>query len=383
MMNDKVVAMLLAGGQGSRLKSLTYTIAKPALPFGGKYRIIDFPLSNCTNSGIETVGVLTQYQPHVLHSYIGLGTPWDLDRHSGGVTMLPPYAEIDGIKWYAGTASAIYQNISFLQSCEPEYVLILSGDHIYKMDYELLIDYHKEHEADVTISVLEVPWEEASRFGVINVNDKMDVMEFDEKPEKPKSNLASMGVYVFKWEKLKEYLETDNVNEASSHDFGKDILPAMLKNGEKMVAYPFKGYWKDVGTVESLWEANMDLLDLNSGLNLHDPEWRIFSSNPQLPPQVINETGDVQSSMINEGCVISGKVFKSVIFQNVTIEEGASVSESVVMSGATIHKGAKLHRTVVPPKLEVPEGFEIPGQQDEVVLLTQEQLDEWKESGGK
>lgn len=383
MMNDKVVAMLLAGGQGSRLKSLTYTIAKPALPFGGKYRIIDFPLSNCTNSGIETVGVLTQYQPHVLHSYIGLGTPWDLDRHSGGVTMLPPYAEIDGIKWYAGTASAIYQNISFLQSCEPEYVLILSGDHIYKMDYELLIDYHKEHEADVTISVLEVPWEEASRFGVINVNDKMDVMEFDEKPEKPKSNLASMGVYVFKWEKLKEYLETDNINEASSHDFGKDILPAMLKNGEKMVAYPFKGYWKDVGTVESLWEANMDLLDLNSGLNLHDPEWRIFSSNPQLPPQVINETGDVQSSMINEGCVISGKVFKSVIFQNVTIEEGASVSESVVMSGATIHKGAKLHRTVVPPKLEVPEGFEIPGQQDEVVLLTQEQLDEWKESGGK
>lgn len=383
MMNDKVVAMLLAGGQGSRLKSLTYTIAKPALPFGGKYRIIDFPLSNCTNSGIETVGVLTQYQPHVLHSYIGLGTPWDLDRHSGGVTMLPPYAEIDGIKWYAGTASAIYQNISFLQSCEPEYVLILSGDHIYKMDYELLIDYHKEHEADVTISVLEVPWEEASRFGVINVNDKMDVMEFDEKPEKPKSNLASMGVYVFKWEKLKEYLETDNVNEASSHDFGKDILPAMLKNGEKMVAYPFKGYWKDVGTVESLWEANMDLLDLNSGLNLHDPEWRIFSSNPQLPPQVINETGDVQSSMINEGCVISGKVFKSVIFQNVTIEEGALVSESVVMSGATIHKGAKLHRTVVPPKLEVPEGFEIPGQQDEVVLLTQEQLDEWKESGGK
>lgn len=383
MMNDKVVAMLLAGGQGSRLKSLTYTIAKPALPFGGKYRIIDFPLSNCTNSGIETVGVLTQYQPHVLHSYIGLGTPWDLDRHSGGVTMLPPYAEIDGIKWYAGTASAIYQNISFLQSCEPEYVLILSGDHIYKMDYEVLIDYHKEREADVTISVLEVPWEEASRFGVINVNDNMDVMEFDEKPEKPRSNLASMGVYVFKWEKLKEYLETDNVNEASSHDFGKDILPSMLKNGEKMVAYPFKGYWKDVGTVESLWEANMDLLDLNSGLNLHDPEWRIFSSNPQLPPQVINETGDVQSSMINEGCVISGKVFKSVIFQNVTIEEGASVSESVVMSGATIHKGAKLHRTVVPPKLEVPEGFEIPGQQDEVVLLTQEQLDEWKESGGK
>ncbi|ANU12112.1 glucose-1-phosphate adenylyltransferase [Planococcus antarcticus DSM 14505] len=383
-MNDKVVAMLLAGGQGSRLKSLTYTIAKPALPFGGKYRIIDFPLSNCTNSGIETVGVLTQYQPHVLHEYIGLGTPWDLDRHNGGVTMLPPYAEIEGIKWYAGTASAIYQNISFLQSCNPEYVLILSGDHIYKMDYGLLVDYHKEHEADVTISVLEVPWEEASRFGVINVNDKMDVMEFDEKPENPKSNLASMGVYVFKWGKLKEYLETDNVDEESSHDFGKDILPAMLQKGEKMVAYPFKGYWKDVGTIESLWEANMDLLDLNSGLNLHDSAWRIFSSNPQLPPQVITETGNVQGSMVNEGCVISGEVIKSVIFQNVKIEEGASVSESVIMSGVTIHKDVKLHRAIVPPRLDIPEGFEVLGQQqDEVVLLTQQQLDEWKERGGK
>lgn len=383
MMNDKVVAMLLAGGQGSRLKSLTYTIAKPAIPFGGKYRIIDFPLSNCTNSGIETVGVLTQYQPHVLHEYIGLGTPWDLDRHNGGVTMLPPYAEIDGIKWYAGTASAIYQNISFLQSCDPEYVLILSGDHIYKMDYELLVDYHKEHEADVTISVLEVPWEEASRFGVINVNDEMDVLEFDEKPENPKSNLASMGVYVFKWEKLKEYLETDNVDEESSHDFGKDILPAMLQKGEKMVAYPFKGYWKDVGTVDSLWEANMDLLDLNSGLNLHDPGWRIFSSNPQLPPQVINETGNVQGSMVNEGCVISGEVLKSVIFQNVMVEEGASVSESVIMSGVTIGKNVKLHRAIVPPRLDVPEGFEVSNQKDEVVLLTQQQLDEWKERGGK
>lgn len=382
-MNDKVIAMLLAGGQGSRLKSLTYTIAKPALPFGGKYRIIDFPLSNCTNSGIETVGVLTQYQPHVLHQYIGLGTPWDLDRRSGGVTMLPPYAEIDGIKWYAGTASAIYQNINFLQSFDPAYVLILSGDHIYKMDYEALVDYHKEQQADVTISVLEVPWEEASRFGVVNVDNEMNIEEFDEKPENPKSNLASMGVYVFNWNVLEEYLKLDNADEESSHDFGKDILPAMLENHQKMVAYPFKGYWKDVGTVESLWEANMDLLDLNSGLNLHDPGWRIFSSNPQLPPQVIAETGYVQASMVNEGCVISGNVFKSVIFQNVTIDEGASVSESVIMSGATINKGVKLHRVIVPPKLNVPEGFEIPGQQDEVVLLTQEQLDEWKERVGK
>ncbi|ANU14935.1 glucose-1-phosphate adenylyltransferase [Planococcus halocryophilus] len=380
-MNNKVVAMLLAGGQGSRLKSLTYTIAKPALPFGGKYRIIDFPLSNCTNSGIDTVGVLTQYQPHVLHSYIGLGTPWDLDRRNGGVTMLPPFAEIDGNKWYAGTASAIYQNITFLQSCDPEYVLILSGDHIYKMDYEVLVDYHKEHDADVTISVLEVPWEEASRFGVINVDDDMKVLEFDEKPENPKSNLASMGVYVFTWKKLKEYLEADNVIEASSHDFGKDILPAMMENGEKMIAYPFKGYWKDVGTVDSFWEANMDLLDLNSGLNLHDSGWRIYSSNPQLPPQFINKTGNVQSSMVNEGCVISGEVTKSIIFQKVVIEENTQISESVIMSGATIHKGAKLHRAIVPPKFEVPEGFEIIGQQDEVVLLTDEEVEKWKERG--
>ncbi|MCH4826418.1 glucose-1-phosphate adenylyltransferase [Planococcus halocryophilus] len=380
-MNNKVVAMLLAGGQGSRLKSLTYTIAKPALPFGGKYRIIDFPLSNCTNSGIETVGVLTQYQPHVLHSYIGLGTPWDLDRRHGGVTMLPPFAEIDGNKWYAGTASAIYQNITFLQSCDPEYVLILSGDHIYKMDYEVLVDYHKEHDADVTISVLEVPWEEASRFGVINVDDQMKVLEFDEKPENPKSNLASMGVYVFTWKKLKEYLEADNLIEESSHDFGKDILPAMMENGEKMIAYPFKGYWKDVGTVDSFWEANMDLLDLNSGLNLHDSGWRIYSSNPQLPPQVINRTGNVQSSMVNEGCVISGEVTKSIIFQKVVVEENAQISESVIMSGATVHKGAKLHRAIVPPGFEVPEGFEIIDQQDKVVLLTDEEVEKWKERG--
>lgn len=380
-MNNKVVAMLLAGGQGSRLKSLTYTIAKPALPFGGKYRIIDFPLSNCTNSGIDTVGVLTQYQPHVLHSYIGLGTPWDLDRRHGGVTMLPPFAEIDGNKWYAGTASAIYQNITFLESCDPEYVLILSGDHIYKMDYEVLVDYHKEHDADVTISVLEVPWEEASRFGVINVDDQMKVLEFDEKPENPKSNLASMGVYVFTWKKLKEYLEADNVIEESSHDFGKDILPAMMEKGEKMIAYPFKGYWKDVGTVDSFWEANMDLLDLNSGLNLHDSGWRIYSSNPQLPPQVINQTGNVQSSMVNEGCVISGEVTKSIIFQKVVVEENAHILESVIMSGATVRKGAKLHRAIVPPGFDVPEGFEVIDQQDKVVLLTDEEVEKWKERG--
>lgn len=379
-MKGKVVAMLLAGGQGSRLKSLTYEIAKPAIPFGGKYRIIDFPLSNCTNSGIETVGVLTQYEPHALHRYIGLGTPWDLDRRSGGVTMLPPFAEIDGIKWYAGTASAIYQNIKYIEATDPEYVLILSGDHIYKMDYEKLIDFHKKKQADVTLSVLEVPWDEASRFGLIETDDDMNITEFSEKPENPKSNLASMGVYVFNWSILREYLETDNDIAESSHDFGKDILPLMLKNKEKLVAYPFKGYWKDVGTVESLWEANMDLLDPHSGLNLHDSGWRIFSSNPQLPPQVITESGDVQDSMVNEGCTISGKVERSIIFQNVYVHEGAFLSGCVVMSGVAIGKGAELDKVIIPPNLEIPDNFKVTGDRDKVVLLTQERIDEWKGS---
>lgn len=380
-MNEKVVAMLLAGGQGSRLKSLTYDIAKPAIPYGGKYRIIDFPLSNCTNSGITTVGVLTQYQPHALHRYIGLGTPWDLDRHKGGVTMLPPYAEIDGIKWYAGTASAIYQNINYLTSCEPDYVLILSGDHIYKMDYEKLVEYHKEKQADVTVSVLEVPWEEASRFGIVNTDDDMHIVEFDEKPEKPKSNLASMGVYVFDWKKLEHYLEEDNSNEQSSHDFGKDILPKMLAEQKKMVAYPFKGYWKDVGTVDSLWEANMDLLDPSEGLVLHDPAWRIYSSNPQLPPQVITDTGRVQGSMVNEGCVISGTVNHSVIFQNVLVEQEAVVEDSVVMSGTKIGRGAHLSRVIVPPDVTVPENYQLLEPATGITLLTQDLIDSWKESG--
>ncbi|MFP3322950.1 glucose-1-phosphate adenylyltransferase [Planococcus sp. SIMBA_160] len=380
-MKEKVVAMLLAGGQGSRLKSLTYDIAKPAIPYGGKYRIIDFPLSNCTNSGITTVGVLTQYQPHALHRYIGLGTPWDLDRHKGGVTMLPPYAEIDGIKWYAGTASAIYQNINYLTSCEPDYVLILSGDHIYKMDYEKLVEYHKEKQADVTVSVLEVPWEEASRFGIVNTDDAMNIVEFDEKPEKPKSNLASMGVYVFDWKKLEHYLEEDNSNEQSSHDFGKDILPKMLAEQKKMVAYPFKGYWKDVGTVDSLWEANMDLLDPSEGLVLHDPAWRIYSSNPQLPPQVITDSGRVQGSMVNEGCVISGTVNHSVIFQNVLIEQDAIVEDSVVMSGTSIGRGAHLSRVIVPPDVTVPENYQLLEPAAGITLLTQDLIDSWKESG--
>ncbi|MGK7378836.1 glucose-1-phosphate adenylyltransferase [Planococcus sp. 1R117A] len=380
-MKRKVVAMLLAGGQGSRLKSLTHDIAKPALPFGGKYRIIDFPLSNCVNSGIHTVGVLTQYQPHVLHNYIGLGTPWDLDRRSGGVTMLTPYAGMEGIKWYDGTADAIYQNIKYLTEQDPKYVIILSGDHIYKMDYQTMLDFHIEQNAGATISVIEVPWKDASRFGIMNTDENMQIKEFVEKPAEPESNLASMGVYIFDWDKLEKYLLMDNNNENSSHDFGKDIIPLMLEQGEKMVAYPYKGYWKDVGTVESLWEANMDLLNPGSGLNLNDPAWRIFSSNPQLPPQVIGETGYLQEVLVNEGCVIDGRVEKSVIFQDVEVKEGASLYECVVMSCVVVGSGAKLSRVIIEPNLEIPENFELKEQNDEIVLLTQDIIEEWKGSG--
>lgn len=369
-MKKQMVAMLLAGGQGTRLKELTNTVAKPAIPFGGKYRIIDFPLSNCTNSEIRTVGVLTQYEPHLLHQYIGLGTPWDLDRRNGGVTMLPPYAEADGIKWYDGTANAIFQNLKFLEAHDPEYVLILSGDHIYKMNYMLMLDFHKKQQADATISVIEVPWEEASRFGLMETDDDMQVERFVEKPENPNSNLASMGVYIFNYQKLKEYLNADANKEDSSHDFGKDIIPSMLENGEKMVAYPYKGYWKDVGTVESLWEANMDLLDLDSGLVIHDPAWRIFSSNPQLPPQVVTENCEIEESFINEGCIIEGKVRKSVISQNVHIKEDAEVDECVVMAGAVVGAGAKISRAIITPGLHIPDNYELKKKDGDITLVT-------------
>lgn len=382
-MKKEIVAMLLAGGQGTRLKELTYTVAKPAIPFGGKYRIIDFPLSNCLNSGIQTVGVLTQYEPHLLHQYIGLGTPWDLDRRNGGVTMLPPYAEKEGIRWYEGTANAIYQNSRFIEAHNPEYVLILSGDHIYKMNYEIMLDFHKKQKADVTISVIEVPWEEASRFGIMNTDEEMRVKEFVEKPAEPESNLASMGVYIFKWEKLKKFLKMDADNETSSHDFGKDIIPLMLGEGEKLVAYPYKGYWKDVGTVNSLWEANMDLLTDESGLNLHDPGWRIFSSNPQLPPQIVAESGSVQESFVNEGCLIEGQVVKSVIFQNVEVEKEATLIECVAMSGVRIGKNVKLSKVIITPNTIVPEGFTAEGKNEDIVLLTDELIEKWKGSGEK
>ncbi|WP_280635600.1 glucose-1-phosphate adenylyltransferase [Bacillus sp. 165] len=345
--------MLLAGGKGSRLSSLTKNLAKPAVAFGGKYRIIDFPLSNCTNSGIETVGVLTQYQPLVLNSYIGIGSAWDLDRENGGVTVLPPYSESSGVRWYTGTASAIYQNLNYLKQYDPEYVLILSGDHIYKMDYSEMLDYHIEKDADVSISVIEVPWDEASRFGIMNTNEELEIVEFEEKPQFPKSNLASMGIYIFRWSILKEYLEMDARNPESSNDFGKDVIPLLLEENKKLVAYPFKGYWKDVGTVKSLWEANMDLLKDDSSLNLHEREWRIYSVNPNQPPQYIAPNAKVEESLINEGCVVEGDVTHSVLFQGVSIGEGSKIVDSVIMPDAHIGRNVVIERAIIAPGMVI------------------------------
>ena len=348
-MNTKkeVVAMLLAGGQGSRLYALTKDMAKPAVPFGGKYRLIDFPLSNCTNSGIDTVGVLTQYQPLVLNDYIGNGQPWDLDKMNGGVHVLPPYESNSGASWYEGTANAIYQNISFIERYDPEYVVVLGGDHIYKMDYAKMVDYHKAQNADLTIAVLDVPRSEASRMGIMICDEEMRVTDFEEKPKEPRSTLASMGIYVFTWEKLKKYLiENENANTGSK-DFGKDIIPSMLNNGERLFAYTFEGYWKDVGTLDSLWDANMDLLAPAEQLNLYDKSWRIYSRHSNFPPQYIGATAEIENSMITEGSVIGGKVDFSVIFGGVTIEPGAKVQYSVVMPGTVIKAGAVVEYAIV------------------------------------
>ncbi|PGS56298.1 glucose-1-phosphate adenylyltransferase [Bacillus sp. AFS041924] len=375
MVQKKCVAMLLAGGKGSRLSSLTKELAKPAVAFGGKYRIIDFTLSNCTNSGIDTVGVLTQYQPLVLNSYIGIGSAWDLDRLNGGVTVLPPYSEASGVKWYTGTASAIYQNLNYIKQYQPEYVLILSGDHIYKMDYSKMLEYHIEKEADVSISVIEVPFEEASRFGIMNTNKEMDIVEFEEKPQNPKSNLASMGIYIFKWNVLKEFLEMDDRNPESSNDFGKDVIPLLLEEKKKVVAYPFKGYWKDVGTVKSLWEANMDLLNEDSELNIYDRDWRIYSVNPNQPPQYIAPTAIVEDSLINEGCVVEGFISHSVLFQGVTVGEGSMIKDSVIMPGSVIGRDVRIENAVVAPGMVIPDGSLLGPEKDyeEVILVTSEE----------
>ena len=344
---QEVVAMLLAGGQGSRLGVLTRNLAKPAVPFGGKYRIIDFPLSNCVNSGIETVGVLTQYQPLELNEYIGNGQPWDLDSTNAGVHVLPPYQKNKKSDWYKGTANAIFQNIPFIERYDPEYVVVLSGDHIYKMDYSKMINYHKEKDAACTIAVYEVPLEEASRFGILNTNADGSIYEFDEKPKVPKSNQASMGIYVFSWSKLKKYLEEDDENPKSQNDFGKNVLPAMLNAGEQMFAYRFEGYWKDVGTIESLWESNMDLLNPNISLDLSDDEWKIYSRNPVMPPHYVAKGAHVQNSLVAEGCNVYGEIDFAVLFAGVYVAPGAVVKDSIVMPGARIEEGARVQYAIV------------------------------------
>lgn len=343
----KCVAMLLAGGQGSRLYALTQKVAKPAIPYGGKNRFIDFPLSNCINSGIDTVGVLTQYQPMVLNEYIGNGQPWDLDKMHGGVHVLPPYQTAAGASWYEGTANAIYQNIAFIERYDPEYVIVLGGDHIYKMDYSKMLDYHIANQADSTIAVIDVPRSEASRFGIMTCDDEGRIVDFTEKPKEPKSTLASMGIYVFTWSKLKKYLIENEMANTGSKDFGKDIIPAMLANNERLFAYEFEGYWKDVGTLDSLWEANMDLLSPNVPLDLYDPDWKVYSRHNNMPPQYIGANAHVENSMITEGSVVDGTVDFSIISSGVTIEEGASVKYSIVMPGTTIKKGAVVEYAII------------------------------------
>ena len=353
------IAMLLAGGQGSRLYALTRDIAKPAVPFGGKYRIIDFPLSNCVNSGIDTVGVLTQYQPLQLNEYIGNGQPWDLDRIHGGVYTLPPYQKSSNSDWYTGTANAIYQNINFIKRYDPEYVVILSGDHIYKMDYSKMLEFHKEKQADCTIAVMEVPWEEASRFGIMACDEEQKIFEFAEKPKEPKSNLASMGIYIFSWDKLRKYLEEDEENPESENDFGKNIIPNMLSNGERMYAYAFQGYWKDVGTIDSLWEANMDLLNPKVPLDLYDDSWKIYARNPVMPPQYVADGAVTRDAMISEGCFVEGEVDFSILFAGVVVEKGAIVHDSIVMPGSVIKAGAVVEYSIVAENVVVGENAKI------------------------
>lgn len=350
------VAMLLAGGQGSRLYTLTEQTAKPAVQFGGKYRIIDFPMSNCVNSGIYTVGVLTQYQPLVLNEYIGNGEPWDLDRVASGVRVLPPYQGSNGADWYKGTANAIYQNLNFIDRYDPDYVLVLSGDHIYKMDYSLMLKQHKETGADCTIAVLDVPLDQASRFGIMNTDEDNRILEFEEKPPHPKSTKASMGIYIFNRALLTEYLIRDEADPNSSKDFGKNVIPAMLNDGRRMFAYAFEGYWKDVGTIGSLWEANMDLLGSDPAFRLHDPAWRIYFRNNAEPPHLIGDFARVTNSLITEGCEIQGVVENCVLSSGVKVARGAYVKDSVIMSGVTIGEGATVNYSIIDSDTEIGAG---------------------------
>ncbi|MBP1764001.1 MAG: glgC 2 [Firmicutes bacterium] len=366
MTKTHCVAMLLAGGQGSRLGVLTKSLAKPAVHFGGKYRIIDFTLSNCKNSEFDIVGVLTQYRPLELHSYIGIGSHWDMDRRDGGVFVLPPYAGEEGGEWYKGTADAIYQNINFLEMFQPDHVLVLSGDHIYKMDYSLMLEYHNEKKAAATIGVIEVPWEEANRFGIMSTDNSGRIVDFQEKPANPRNNQASMGIYIFDYAVLKDYLQKDANASSTSHDFGKDIIPGMLADQQKLYAYPFQGYWRDVGTVESYWQANMDLLAEHPELDLYDPAWRIYSENLNLPPHYIAEGASIRCSIASEGSQIYGRVDHSVVFPDVHIAAGAQVKDSVLLSHARIGEGAVLDHVIVGPNTYIHAGTVIIEQETNV-----------------
>lgn len=347
MTRKEIVALLLAGGQGSRLGVLTQNIAKPAVLYGGKYRIIDFTLSNCINSGIDTVGVLTQYQPLALNSHIGIGKPWDLDRVNGGVTILAPYMRTEKGEWYSGTADAVYQNIHYVDGMSAKYVIILSGDHIYKMDYSKMLDYHKQTQADATISVIDVPIEEASRYGLMNTHEDNTIYEFEEKPANPKSTLASMGIYIFTWDVLRKYLLNDHHQNGSNHDFGKNIIPAMLADNKKLYAYRYEGYWRDVGTIQAYWESNMNLTNLVPDFNLFDPYWKIYSPNPVYAPHFIGDSGKVEKSIIAEGCMIYGTVRRSVVFPGVTINANTVIEDSIVMSGALIGSNVEIYNTII------------------------------------
>jgi glucose-1-phosphate adenylyltransferase len=353
------IAMLLAGGQGSRLKLLTEKTAKPAVTFGGKYKIIDFPLSNCINSGIDTVGVLTQYQPLMLNEYIGNGRPWDLDRSFGGITVLPPYQASKHADWYKGTANAIYQNLHFIKRYSPDFIIVLSGDHIYKMDYHAMVDFHKKSNADCTIAVIDVPIEEASRFGIMSADDEGRIFKFEEKPKNPTSTKASMGVYVFSAEKLIKYLEEDEKNPDSENDFGKNIIPAMLEGGERLFAFPFSGYWKDVGTIQSLWDSNMDLLGDKPKFDINDRSWRIYSRNYAAPPHYMGPNAVVVNSIITEGCEIYGRVENSVLSSGVRVESGAEVKDSVIMSDVTIGRNSKIYYSIIDSESRIGAGCEI------------------------
>lgn len=370
MSQNNMLAMILAGGRGSRLRDLTNKVAKPAVSFGGKYRIVDFPLSNCANSGIDVVGVLTQYESVLLNSYVAAGRRWGLDTKDSGVFVLPPREKADeGLNVYRGTADAISQNIDFIDSYDPEYLLILSGDHIYKMDYDAMLEYHKEKGANLTVAVIPVPIKEASRFGIMNTDENQRIVEFEEKPAKPKSNLASMGIYIFTWKDLRKALIADMKSADSSHDFGKDIIPAFLNEGKTLVAYKFEGYWKDVGTIDSLWEANMDLLDKKSELNLSDTSWIIYTDDASALPQYIGPNAKVECAYITQGCTVEGDVRKSVLFTGAVVEEGASVIDSVLMPGAYVEAGAVVTRAVVVNNIRIGAGAVVGSKDSENILL--------------